>query len=243
MRNLLIISSLLLLGLNGFGQTTVQQESYYDVVVGVYTTKSTDKELIGLKPSVIQPQSKIINNDKSAFLNVEQKVIALFDRVNDLGTAKPIGVLTESSIIQVDTIFYKEIYKDTTQEWFLTFNVWYAITINGQIYYTDYKIHDFIAYRKNLDKYNQEFLLVAQSTGYDEYYDIGYPNYFFIVMLDENQEMIYNSEVLDFDYGDEFWDEELMNSVKTEFTDNGLVFTLSGVNDEYIGVWTGKELK
>ena len=173
---------IILIQLSAFGQETVRQENYYDFMVGVYETKSINKELIGFEPAVIEPQTKINSVDNSAFLKVENKVIALFDRVNDLGTTKPIGVLAKSSVIQVDTIFYNEIYKDTTKEWFLTFNVWYAITINGQKYYTDYKIHDFIALRKNLDKYNQEFLLVSQSTGYDDYYDIGYPNHFFVVI-------------------------------------------------------------
>ena len=167
---LTILTSIILLPV--FGQEIVQHDGYYDLKFGIYETKSVDKELIGFKPRVIEPQTEFKNEDNSAFLKVKGKVIALFDRVNDKGTAKPVGVLTKTSFIQVDTIFYKEIFKDTTKEWSLTFNVWYAITINGKQYYTDYKIHDFIALQKKMPKYNQEFILVSQSTGYDEYYDL-----------------------------------------------------------------------
>ena len=238
---LTILTSIILLPV--FGQEIVQHDGYYDLKFGIYETKSVDKELIGFKPRVIEPQTEFKNEDNSAFLKVKGKVIALFDRVNDKGTAKPVGVLTKTSFIQVDTIFYKEIFKDTTKEWSLTFNVWYAITINGKQYYTDYKIHDFIALQKKMPKYNQEFILVSQSTGYDEYYDNGYPNHFFIVILNEKNEITYNSEILDFDYGDEFWDTELMGSVSTEMTENGFEFNLSGLEENLNGIWTGKELK
>ncbi|NHE55929.1 hypothetical protein [Cyclobacterium plantarum] len=238
---LTILTSIILLPV--FGQEIVRQDGYYDLKFGIYETKSLDKELIGFKPRVIEPQTEFKKEDNSAFLKVKGKVIALFDRVNDKGTAKPIGVLTKTSVIQVDTIFYKEIFKDTTKEWSLTFNVWYAITMNGQQYYTDYKIHDFIALQKELPKYNQEFLLVSQRTGYDEYYDNGYPNHFFVVILNDKNEITYNSEILDFDYGDEFWDAELMGSVSTEMTENGFEFNLSGLEDNFNGIWTGKELK
>lgn len=243
MKKTILIILTLIIQLPVFGQEIVRQDGYYDLKFGVYKTKSLDKKLIGFKSSVIEPQTEFKNEDNSAFLKVQDKVIALFDRVNDKGTAKPIGVLTKTSVIQVDTIFYKEIFKDTTKEWSLTFNVWYAITINGQQYYTDYKVHDFIALQKEMPKYNQEFLLVSQNTGYDEYYDNGYPNHFFVAVLNDKNEIIYNSEILDFDYGDEFWDAELMSSVSTEMTENGFEFKLSGLEDNFKGIWTGKELK
>ncbi|HYG38323.1 MAG TPA: hypothetical protein VD908_06885 [Cytophagales bacterium] len=243
MKNTILTILTLIIQLSVFGQEIVREDGYYDLKVGAYETKSIDKELIGFKSIVIEPQTEFKNGDNSAFLKVKDKVIALFDRVNDKGSAKPVGVLTKTSVIQIDTIFYKEIFKDTTKEWSLTFNVWYAITINGQQYYTDYKVHDFIALQKEMPKYNQEFLLVSQSTGYDEYYDNGYPNHFFVVVLNDKNEIIYNSEILDFDYGDEFWDAELMSSVSTEMTENGFEFKLSGLEDNFKGVWKGEELK
>ena len=229
----------LILQFSVYGQEIVRQDNYYDFKVGIYNTKSLDPELIGFKPFVIEPQTKFVDGDKTAFLKVENKVIALFDKINDLGTSKPVGVLAKTSVIQVDTIFYREIYKDTTKEWFLTFNVWYAITINGQHYYTDYKIHDFIGYKKNLDKFSQELLLVSQNTGYDEFYDNGYPNYFFVAVLNNKNELIYNSNILDFDYGDEFWEPEF---VTAQMTDNGFQFTINGLDKKFNAIWTGKDL-
>ena len=226
-----------------FGQETVQQDGYYDLKIGIYQTKSLDKELIGSNPTVIEPQTKFQSKANSAFLKVQDNAIALFDRINDEGTAKPLGVLTQTSVIQVDTVFYREIYRDTSKEWMLTFNVWYAITLNGEQYYTDYKIHDFIGLQEELAKYNQQFLLVAQSTGYDDYYDRGYPNHFFAVILNDNFDMSYNSEIFNFDYGEEFWDVELMRSVETEMTEKGFEFKLYGIEDNFEGIWTGSELK
>lgn len=243
MNKTILIILTLIVQLPVFGQETVLQEGYYDLKVGIYDVKSLDKELIGLKQNVIVPQTKFKSEVNTAFLKVQDKVIALYDRLNDSGTINPIGVLTKTSIIQIDTIFYKNIFKDTTKEWSLTFNVWYAITINGQKYYTDYKIHDHIALREKLDKYNQELLLVSQSTGYDEYYDKGYPNHFFVVVLNENNDIIYESEILEFNYGNEFWDAELMGSVSTKMTEKGFEFKLYGLEDNLNRIWTGKELK
>ena len=73
-----------------FGQETVQQDGYYDLKIGVYQTKSLDKELIGSNPTVIEPQTKFQSKANSAFLKVQDNAIALFDRINDKGTAKPI---------------------------------------------------------------------------------------------------------------------------------------------------------
>jgi hypothetical protein len=242
MNKTILITLTLIIQLPLIGQEIVRQESYYDFKVGIYETKSLDKNLLEFKPTIIEPQKEYKKEENTAFLKVEGRVIALFDKMNDSGKSKSIGVLTATSVIEVDTIFYKEVYKDTTKEWSLTFNVWYAITLNGKKYYTDYKIHDYVAFQKELITYNQKFLLVSQSTGYDGYYDIGYPNYFFVVVLDDKNQILFESDVLDFDYGDEFWDAELMSSVSTEMTEKGLEFNLYGIEDKFEGVWTGKKL-
>lgn len=229
----------LIFHISAFGQVIVRQDNYSNFKFGVYQTKSIDSEIIGFKPLVIEPQTKFIDGEQTAFLKIENKAIALFDKINDSGASKPVGVLTKTSVIQVDTIFYREIYKDTTKEWFLTFNVWYAITINGQQYYTDYKVHDFIGYKKKLDKYNQKLLLVSQNTGYDEFYDNGYPNYFFVAILNNKNELIFDSKILDFDYGDEYWEPEF---VTTQMTDKGFEFIINGLNNNFKAIWSGKDL-
>lgn len=229
----------LIFQISAFGQVIVRQDNYSDFKIGIYQTKSMDPDIIGVKPLVIEPQTKFFDGERTAFLKVENNVIALFDEIYVSGTSKPVGVLTKTSIIQVDTIFYREIYNDTTKEWLLTFNVWYAITINGQQYYTDYKVHDFIAYKMKLDKYSQELLLISQSTGYDEFYDNGYPNYFFVAVLNNRNELIYESKILDFDYGDEFWEPEF---VIASMTEKGFEFTISGLEKKCNAIWSGKNL-
>ena len=242
MNKMIITILALTVHLSSFGQEIIRQDGYYQINQGVYETKSLDKELISLESISVEPQTKFLREEGVAFIKVNGTGVALFDNINDSGTEKSSYVLTKTSVVKVDTIFYNEIFKDPAKEWALTFNVWYAITINGRSYYTDYKIHDFLAFELEYPKYNQEFLLVSQSTGYDDFYDIGYPNYFFIVILDEKNEMIFESEILDFDYGDEFWDEISMSSA-TKLTERGLEFSIIGLEEEYKGIWNGKKLE
>ena len=151
-------------------------------------------------------------------------------------------MLTETSVSKIDTSFYNEIYKDNNHDWRLTFNVWYAVEINGRIFYTDYKVHNNIAHQEDLPLFSQNFLLVAQSTGYDEFYDNGYPEHFFVVVLDEGNQIIFESSILEFSYGDEFWDVEFMNSVETENTNEGFQFTIHGIEEDFSATWTGEKL-
>ncbi|MFT5970084.1 MAG: hypothetical protein ACI8ZO_000589 [Flavobacteriales bacterium] len=77
----------------------------------------------------------------------------------------------------------------------------------------------------------------------DGYYDTGYPNFFFVVVLDEKNEIVFDSKILDFDCGDEFCDAELMGSLSKETTDKGFEFMLYRIEEKIEVVWTGKEIK
>jgi hypothetical protein len=63
------------------------------------------------------------------------------------------------------------------------------------------------------------------------------------VILNAQKEMIFNSKILKFDYGYEYFDNKLMGSISVKATDNGFEFTLNGLEEKYRGLWTGKELK
>lgn len=234
-----IVLLIVLFSQNAMAQVIVQLDGYSDLKPGIYNTKSTDAVLIGFNPVVVEPQINFKASGQTAFLKVDKQQIALFDKLNASGASKPVGVLNKTSVIRVDTIFYQETFKDTTKEWFLTFNVWYAITINGIQYYTDFKVHDFIGYTMKLDQYKQEFLLVSQSDGYDGIYDSGYPNYFFVAVLNNKNELIFDSKILDFDFAEEYWDPAY---VQTQMTNKGFEFTLIGLDKPFRAIWSGKDI-
>ncbi|WP_108809097.1 hypothetical protein [Aquimarina spinulae] len=84
--------------------------------------------------------------------------------------------------------------------------------------------------------------LVSQNTGYDEFYDNGYPEYFFVIILDTKNQIVFISKLLDFNYGDEFWESEF--NVKISYKENGnFKFTIIGLDEKYTGIWNGQELK
>ncbi len=74
-----------------FGQVIIRQDNYSDFKFGVYQTKSIDSEMIGFKSLLIEPQTKFIDGEQTAFLKIEIKVIALLTKINDSGTSKPVG--------------------------------------------------------------------------------------------------------------------------------------------------------
>lgn len=237
MRTTLIFILTIFLTGSLYAQTIIHSNNYEKLKVGIYETKSL---IVVEKPLIIQSQTKFKDSEQVGFIYIDDKVVALYDQINDKGIEKPVGVLIKTSIVEVDTIFYNEIYKDTIKEWFVTFNVWYAIKINGIKYYTDYQIHDRFVYKADLTTFEQKFLLIAQSTGYDYSFAAGYPNNFFIAILKKNGEVIYSSKIIDFDYGDEFWSEEFLS---TKIGIENFVFTIKGAKKDYTGEWTGKELR
>jgi hypothetical protein len=237
---IILYISLMFASSNVLAQEIVQKDSYDDPKIGVYETKSLSFDRDNFK--IIKPQTNFTEKENTAFIYVGDEPVGLFDRVNNHGDLKPVGFLKETSIVEIDTIFYNAIYQDTTKDWFVTFDVWYALKINGQQFFSDYQIHSFIAYKTDLEQLNQKFLLVAQSTGYDYYYDLGYPNKFFVAVLDENNLIKYTSKIINFDYGDEFWEPEI-GTINVEMTNEGFSFTINGIDDSYSATWTGEELK
>ena len=238
--NLLIIISIFHFIANG--QVLVKSDNYAEMESGVYKTKSLDTLLIHQNLPKIKSQKEFNESKEVAFLQIQDKKIVLFDRIGKDSGQKAIGFLNESTIVEIDTIFYNRIYKDPTKDWFLTFDVWYGLRIDGNCYYTDFKIHDFIAYETKLKEFDQKFFLVAQNTGYDGLYDNGYPEYFFVVVLNSENQIVFQSKLLDFNYGDEFWESEF--NITTEINKNGnFEFTILGIDESYSGIWTGNELK
>ncbi|MEI7595559.1 MAG: hypothetical protein WCK02_07420 [Bacteroidota bacterium] len=218
-------------------QITVQRDDYKKSINGVYCLQSlrTFENILS-----IEPQMFFYNKNNVVFINPDNKPVFLFDKISDKGYFNPISSLTKASIIEIDTVFYNGIYKDTLSSNKITFNVWYAIKINGKKYYTDYQIHDRIIYKTDLKILDQKFMLIAQSSGYDYSYSVGYPSKFFVVILNKNDEAIYISKIFDYKFGDEFWSEDYI-SIKNE--SSVFEFTLKGIEKDFSAIWTGRELK
>jgi hypothetical protein len=211
-------------------------ENYYDVKPGVYTTKSILK-IENL--DVVCPQIILTNKPNVCFIHLgNHHHITLFSEIpND--DLLPVAILKENSIVEVDTVFYLDIFDDATIDWHITFNVWYEIKINGRKYHTDYKPHDFMAFKTTLDIYDQTFLIVAQSTGYDYYYNNGYLNHFFAVVIDSENKIVFTSSILDVDFNDEYWKQE-GGAITTKFENGEFSFTIIGDRKKISAKWDGK---
>jgi|GEM_PF-140378 len=202
---------------------------------GFYETQSV-KQVKNTLP-VISSQTNYVNSGKTRLIHIDKNPIALFEAPNN--DEAPVGILTKTSFVETDTIFYNEILQNAADESLLTFNVWYAIKINGKRYYTDYQLHDYIPYKKKLTAFNQTFLLIAKSTGKDEIYDVDYPDDFFAIFLDKNEKIFYVSDILDFEFENEYFDAKSFASMATTSEDGAFEFVVA----DFAGSWDGKKFK
>lgn len=224
------------------GQVNVVADGYHDNFKnGRYIKQSTDSTLLYTVKNIITPQTNIpLLGDKTALLFPPAQGLLLFsDRYNKNKASK----LIKPSLVQVDTVFYNQIYQRDSGTLF-SFDVWYAVKINGATYYMDYKPQDFLAFQQKLPDHKQLLTIYGQSTGYDNYYDNGYPNNFHVVVFnikDHIMTMFYCSEQLPFDYEDEFWD--VPGSMKYQYVSDRkeLEFEIFGTPN-YKAKWTGKTL-
>lgn len=222
------------------GQELVRFEEFTPPAKGRYKKLSTDKEFIDDAGTSISPQNKAPEESEFGFVKVPEQGMALFDGVKGPDTSEAVAVLKKNSFVQVDSIFERKLYRDGTKNTF-SFDVWYSIRINGTRYYTDHKPHRRTLFRKELEELGQELLLVAQNQGYAEFYANGYPERFFVVILDENNEKEFESDVLDFEYGREYWAGKA-GSIEARSKDDGWHFSLSGREEELHFRWDGSDL-
>lgn len=231
---------------------------------GTYHPKSSDSTFIASTGTLIEGNvlgdTSFLNYDNIRYLANEQP-IALFTKMDNVSATDVAGVLKESSLVTVDTIYYNRRYIDsedapmTLQHWSdltgtddnyffkypMTFNVWYAININGKKFYTDYKLHDLIEYKLYMPTKKQMLLLCSQSTGYDGGYDLGYPDYYVIVVLEEGKDgwkQVYRSQRLDLNNsGENEYGISDIGSIDVVNKDKNVVINFS---DFFQITWTGK---
>ena len=184
---------------------------------GVYTAKSIDEQYIRASNNIIAgnrfADTTFISNRRLMYLANEEP-IALFNNRYPTTKRDVAGIFEGGSLVEVDTVFYNTVYADSDEtpmsfnKWYslngvsLTYDVWYAIKINGKKYYTDYKLHDNIEYSRYLLAKEQILLIYAQDTGYDGLYDRGYPDFYEVIVLGKSSapevwEQIYRSPKLD----------------------------------------------
>lgn len=237
----------------------------YDILQrGIYRIKSIDSTLIA--SAKVQLVANIFNDTtflekQNVMYLANEKPIALFSKMNNVATNDVAGVLNQSTLVTVDSIYYNNRYIDsedapmTLQQWYdltendnnyflthpISYVVWYVLNINGKKYYTDYKLHDMIEYKLYMPTKRQLLLLCSQSTGYDGGYDLGYPDYYVIVVLEEGKDgwkEVYRSHQLDLNNGGE--DEYGLSQiypVEVSNKDNDVVIYFS---DYFRITWNGK---
>lgn len=206
--------------------------SYQTIKKGEYTTKSTSKEYSQSTVNIIEGHllndTSFLSTYRCMYLANEEP-IALFKNMHPDSKEDVAGIFGGGSLVEADTIFYNAIYINsdkapmTLEEWYsyldngtlefgqppLTYDVWYALKINGERYYTDYKVHNYIEYKQYLKAKDQILLICSQGTGYDGGYANGYPDLYEVVVLgrkDNRWSPIYRSPKLDLNNGgsDEF---------------------------------------
>jgi hypothetical protein len=226
-------------------QVTVVSRNNFNFNKGTYLQKSTKSEHLAASRETIQPQTEIASNAANlSFLFPPQTGILLF-KSKDLGNPENIaGPLSVNSLVQVDTIFHNQAYRTEDNSAF-SFDIVYALTINGKMYFTDFRPTDFIPFTYQLKDHHQYFVLAGQSTGYDMYADKGYPNHFHVAVFSNagnKMHLFYSSDQLPFDFEKEFWDND--TSLKSDYNaaKKELNIEIEG-KPLYKAIWNGQELK
>jgi hypothetical protein len=225
-------------------QVTIVSKNNFNFVKGHYSPKCTNTDLINNATQIIQPQTETVASDaKIAFLFPLQSGILLFNSKN-LTRQSIAGKLSAASLARVDTIFYNQAYRSSTDSTF-TFDIVYALSINQKTYYTDFRPHDFVPFKDPLKDLNQVLMLAGQSTGYDMYADNGYPDHFHIVVFSNagnSIKLFFDSKQLPFHYEDEFWEDETSMKSSYHSGKKELSIEIEG-KPRYKAIWNGMELK
>lgn len=184
----------------------------FNVQNGSYTRASTHAKVLAGTTREIAPQTFLQKPDpKMSLLFPQPGGILLFKSKNLKDSTNVAGKLVAPSLAIVDTIFHNQVYhqKSGGADKY-SFDMCYALRIDSQRYYTDFRPHTFIDFRYPLVYHKQLFTIVAQDMGYEVYADKGYPEHFHIAifdMLDGGIQMYFASEELPFQFGLEFLDE------------------------------------
>lgn len=228
---------------NLFGQDIKQSPNWFDIVEGRYELKSLSHEFQVIKE--VEPQLSIDSlNKNTAYLIPEDDGILLFSTNSPTSKNDIAGSLIKNSLIELLEINYQRTFQNTDSTRRFSHEVWYKFRINNQVYYTDYKIHT-LSIDMPLTKLSQIISIASQDTGYDNYYDKGYPEYFHILVFDKNEgglSLKFDSKELDLECNCEFWEPELESYHWKELENGSLFIKLSGLEQTYSAIWNGEKL-
>jgi hypothetical protein len=237
MKNYILLSILSLFLTFSYAQKRIYYTEYNNdnQKEGSYNIRSLSEEYLERDLPIIKSNIETLDSNKyPEFLNPYNKEIVLFEN-HDLSELKPIGKLIELTQIRVDSIIHKYKFED------LTNCVWNRIFINDKHYYTDADIHDFTISR-DLNKFNQKIKIIGQFDGYDGAYHLGYPEYFFVIFSDYDNNVIYRTDVFDFHLNNEFAMEEDILRLKWNETSSAYEITLIGAEEKISINWDEKKL-
>lgn len=241
---LLSIILLSAITLESFGQRIVQSDTWFDLNKGQYQLRSLNSEFRN-NSQIIQPQTKIKSlGNRTNYLIPDNRGVVLFKNNNPKSIEDVAGVLKENSLIEVNEIEYRKTFQNPDTTWKFTHEVWYSILINNELYYTDFKIHN-LTFSRILESLKQTIVIASQDTGYDNYYDNGYPENFHILAFEQTSNgmnSIYDSEQLEFHCNCEFWVPEFETYEWKELEDGSLFIKLFGLEQTFSATWNGNML-
>lgn len=165
MRKVFILFGLLICTVAS-AQKKIIHEDYSRIRSGTYVPKSLRPEF---KVDIeISPQKELTGKISDLeYIDLVGKTISLFKVKNPESLEDVAGILRENSLVEVISRQYQAIYQSSDKKWNVSFEVWNEIVLNGNTYYTDFKLHDFLAFSYHIEPTRQSFLIFAQSEGYD----------------------------------------------------------------------------
>ena len=78
---------------------------------------------------------------------------------------------------------------------------------------------------KYLENTNQKVNIIGQYDGYDGAYHLGYPEYFFLIFTDNENNVIYKTKILDFELNNEYAMEE--DILKITWNENSKIYKIN----------------
>lgn len=223
-------------------QNIRQSSNWFKFISDTYELSSLNPDF--QSKNLIEPQTEISSIKKNtAFYVPSEQGIVLFKNDNPATLDDVDGTLKSNSIIELQEIEYRRTFQNPDTTWKFTHEVWYKFLINGNIYYSDYKIHD-ISRMWTLDERNQIVVVANQRTGYDNFYDNGYPEKFHLLVFERQTsslELIYDSQEIDLICNCEFWEPEA-ETYDWKEQKGQLFIKLNGLEETFTAIWNGEEL-